>query len=80
MTVLIKSADTLVAYISDKNAWMSHRQAPRIERDDLVVESGEAELVFADQSWLETALPIAGQVLRQGTASARSVLPPVPFR
>src|SRR3546814_4005188 len=32
--------------------------AARVHRDDLVIETGEATLIFGDQLWIETARPI----------------------
>jgi hypothetical protein len=45
--------------LGEKRLNLAHRQAARIERNDLVVEAGEAALVFANELRLERALAIA---------------------
>src|SRR3546814_10309205 len=37
---------------------LSRAHAARVHRDDLVIETGEATLIFGDQLWIETARPI----------------------
>ncbi len=50
---------TSTAYIScQERLNLSHRQAPGVEPDDLVVEPREAPLVFPDELRLEGAFPI----------------------
>jgi hypothetical protein len=46
-------------HLREKRLNLAHRQAARIQRNDLVVEAGETPFVLADQPRLETALAIA---------------------
>jgi hypothetical protein len=56
------------------------RHAPGVERENLVVEAGEAALVLRDQPRLERAFAIARPSIGSGPSSVSTVLPPVPLR
>src|SRR3546814_20567397 len=50
--------DTLFPYTTLFRSNLSRAHAARVHRDDLVIETGEATLIFGDQLWIETARPI----------------------
>ncbi len=51
--------------------------APRVHRHDLLIEAGEAPLVFGDQLRVEAGLPVARYVDRQLARISRDRLPTV---
>ena len=80
VTVLIRSGETSTPYISrEKRLNLAHGEPARIERDDLVVEAGEAALVFADQPRLERAVPVARHRERQRAVIGQHRLPARPI-
>ena len=81
MTVLIKSGETSTVYISvEEPLDFSHGHPARVERQNFVVEAGEAARVFLDQPVLERPFAIARHGDRQGPSSVSTVLPLVPLR
>ena len=58
---------------------LAHRHPARVERQDLVVEAGEAPLVLGDQPRLEGALAIARHLDRQRAIVGQDRLPARPI-
>src|SRR5688572_12823310 len=68
VTALIKSGETSTAYISFRKALnLTHRHAPRIQGNHLVVEASNAPLMFANQLRLEAGLAITRHLNRYRT-------------
>jgi hypothetical protein len=77
----MKSGVTSVAYhLRQKALNLAHRHSARIHGDDLVVEAGEASLVFADELRLEFVLPIPRHLDAQRPVVGQNVLPLLPLR
>ena len=76
MTVLIRSGETSTrVHLAEERLDLAHGEPARIQRDDLVVEAGEASLVFADQARLERAGAIARDLERQRPVVGQHRLP-----
>jgi hypothetical protein len=58
----------------------AHRHSVRANGDNLVVEAGEMSLMLWDQGRLETANPVARNVILKGPSSVRTFLLLAPLR